>query len=248
MTSLDQMKHVKSIKEAQPRDWKDIETRQCPLARIHVSDSNSLSNAKNPMQTRSYDSHPPLNSNPLNSNRKLLSDQFPACPVIFQTLQRNVPREDRDGLWILSDLPKHFSSGHPEIPSANQDLGPSIVSDVNMGVLLGCRAFWHSSFRLKIPFFCFPINKVSRSLFLDRSAVETLTTFRTGRSKTMTIFEHGMTCRVPNGQHTDRVEISALKWLEITGRLPAGNFVLPQLGVTPISFKGIKQGRLSHSS
>ena len=141
MTSLDQMKHVKSIKEAQPRDWKDIETRQCPLARIHVSDSNSLSNAKNPMQTRSYDSHPPLNSNPLNSNRKLLSDQFPACPVIFQTLQRNVPREDRDGLWILSDLPKHFSSGHREIPSANQDLGPSIVSDVNLGVLLGYRAF-----------------------------------------------------------------------------------------------------------
>jgi hypothetical protein len=62
----------------------------------------------------------------------------------------------------------------------------------------------------------------------------------------MTFFEHGMTCRVPDGQHTDRVEISASKWLGITGRLPAAVFVLPQLGVTPMSLQCIKAFKATH--
>jgi hypothetical protein len=66
--------------------------------------------------------------------------------------------------------------------------------------------------------------------------------------ETMTIFEHGMTCRVPDGQHTDRIEIeiTAMKWLGITGRLPAVNFVLPQLGVTPMSLQCIKVFKATH--
>jgi hypothetical protein len=142
MTSLDQMKHVKSIKEAQPCDWEDIKTSQCPLQRIHVLMTPTLCSTQRARCRQDRTTAISL-SWPLNSNRELLSDQFPACPVIFQTLQRNVPRAERHGSWILSDhcRPTHFSSGHPEIPSANQDLGPSIVSDVNMGVLLGCRAF-----------------------------------------------------------------------------------------------------------
>jgi hypothetical protein len=60
----------------------------------------------------------------------------------------------------------------------------------------------------------------------------------------MTFFEHGMTCRVPDGQHTDRLEISASKWLGITGSRNV--FVLPQLGVTPMSLQCIKAFKATH--